>query len=164
MISVVTRVSSASVEIDSQPSAHPLPTPDSRRTSGEAAARISAGLLALLAVEPGDTDQTVAWMAKKLSHLRIFPDEEGRMNRSLLDTGGSILLVSQFTLAGDCAKGHRPSFIGAAPPEIAEPTYERVADALRAEYGLNVRTGVFGAAMRVSSVNEGPVTLIVRAS
>jgi D-tyrosyl-tRNA(Tyr) deacylase len=144
VIAVVTRVSSASVEVDG---AHEA---------------IGVGVLVLLAVEPGDSEHTVRWMAKKLSHLRVFPDEQGRMNRSVLDTHGSILLISQFTLAGDCMKGHRPSFIGAAPPEMAEPTYEALAEGLRSEYGLTVRTGVFGAAMRVSSVNEGPVTLIIR--
>ncbi len=144
MIAVVTRVSSASVEVE------------------QAKETIGPGLLVLLAVEPDDTDQSVAWMAKKLSHLRIFPDEHERMNRSVVDTDGSVLLISQFTLAGDCMKGHRPSFIGAAAPELAEPTYEAVAAALHSEYGLHVRTGVFGAAMRVSSVNEGPVTLIIR--
>ena len=145
MIAVVTRVSAASVEVEGFREA------------------IGTGLLVLLAVEPGDTDHAVAWMAKKLSHLRVFPDEEDRMNRSVLDIGGSVLLVSQFTLAGDCTKGHRPSFIGAAPPEVAEPAYEAVADAMRVEYGLEVRTGGFGAAMQVYSVNEGPVTLIIQA-
>lgn len=145
MIAVVTRVSAASVEVV------------------ECTHAITAGLLVLLAVEAEDTEHTVAWMANKLSHLRIFPDETDRMNRSVLDTGGSILLISQFTLAGDCTKGHRPSFVGAAAPEFAEPTYEAVAAALRDTHGVGVRTGVFGATMRVTSVNEGPVTLVIRA-
>jgi D-tyrosyl-tRNA(Tyr) deacylase len=142
---VVTRVSSASVAVEA---------------TGHHEA-ITEGLLVLVSIEPKDTVQTTAWMARKVSHLRIFPDDDGRMNRSLLDQDGEVLLISQFTLSGDCTKGHRPSFIRAAPPEFAEPLYLALGEAIHAEYGITVRYGVFGATMRVSSMNEGPITLIV---
>jgi D-tyrosyl-tRNA(Tyr) deacylase len=122
---------------------------------------IGQGLCVLLAVEGGDTEQPADWMANKLARLRIFADEQGRMNRSVLDVGGEVLLISQFTLAGDCARGHRPSFEGAAEPQLGRELYERVAERLAAEHGVVVKTGVFGAMMQVSLVNDGPVTVIV---
>jgi D-tyrosyl-tRNA(Tyr) deacylase len=124
---------------------------------GVEAARIGAGLLVLLGVKDGDGTDEADRMAGKLSRLRIFEDSDGRMNLSVTDVGGEILCVSQFTLYGDSRKGNRPSFVEAAPPEQAEPLYERVREALGA------RGGVFGARMRVSLVNDGPVTILVEA-
>jgi D-tyrosyl-tRNA(Tyr) deacylase len=124
-------------------------------------AAIGGGLCVLLGVERGDGDVEAAWIAGKLARLRIFADDEGRMNRSVQDVGGAVLLVSQFTLAGDCARGNRPSFTRAADPADGERLYERVAHLLRTEHGLRVETGVFGAMMEVDLVNDGPVTLIV---
>lgn len=121
---------------------------------------IGPGLLVLLGITHDDTTKQVQWLAEKIVHLRIFPDEQDKMNRSLLDVAGSLLVVSQFTLYGDCAKGRRPSFIDAAPPEIAIPLYESYVDALR-ELGATVETGRFGAMMDVELVNDGPVTLIL---
>jgi D-tyrosyl-tRNA(Tyr) deacylase len=120
-------------------------------------ARIGAGLLVLLGVKKGDGTGQADRMAAKLSRLRIFEDREGRMNLSVADVGGEVLCVSQFTLYGDSRKGNRPSFVEAAPPEQAEPLYERVREALGAQ------GGVFGARMRVSLVNDGPVTILVEA-
>ena len=127
-------------------------------------ARIGRGMCVLLAVEVADTESQADWMARKLAHLRIFPDREDRMNQSLLDIGGELLLVSQFTLAGDASRGHRPSFTGAAEPERGNALYRRVAEQARQVHGARVRTGVFGAKMVVQLINDGPVTLIVRKS
>ena len=124
-------------------------------------AAIGAGLCVLLGVEQGDTEAEAAWMAAKLARLRIFRDDAQKMNRSVQDVGGAVLLVSQFTLAGDCRKGNRPSFIDAADPADGERLYERVRRYLETEHALPVGTGVFGAMMRVSLVNDGPVTIIV---
>jgi D-tyrosyl-tRNA(Tyr) deacylase len=121
---------------------------------------ISRGLLVLLGVAQGDTDQQARWLADKVCSLRIFEDDEGKMNRNLLDVGGSALVVSQFTLYGDCHKGRRPSFIEAALPDEAEPLYEAFAAEVRAQ-GVKTATGRFGAMMQVELVNDGPVTLIV---
>lgn len=114
-----------------------------------------------LGIEVGDDERGALRMAEKLRKLRIFEDDDGKMNRSVEDAGGSILLVSQFTLAGDCSGGNRPSFVTAARPEVAEPLVTRVGDALRAE-GLVVETGRFRTEMKVELENDGPVTLIVR--
>ena len=124
---------------------------------GVEVARIGAGLLVLLGVKNGDGSDQADRMAGKLSRLRIFEDSDGRMNLSVADVGGEVLCVSQFTLYGDSRKGNRPSFVEAAPPEQAEPLYERVREALGAQ------GGVFGARMRVSLVNDGPVTILVEA-
>ena len=124
---------------------------------GEEVARIGAGLLVLLGVRQGDGAEQADRVAAKLKRLRIFEDAEGRMNLSLDDVGGEVLCVSQFTLCGDARKGNRPSFVEAAAPEVAEPLYERVRDALGA------RGGRFGARTRVSLVNEGPVTIMLEA-
>ncbi len=127
---------------------------------GETVAAIEGGLLVLLGVATTDTAADVQWLAEKTAHLRIFNDEAGKMNRSVADVGGSLLVVSQFTLHGDCRKGRRPSFLDAAPPEIAVPLYEAFVNALRA-IGLPVQTGRFGAMMQVELLNDGPVTLIL---
>jgi D-aminoacyl-tRNA deacylase len=132
------------------------------RVDGRAVGEIGAGLCVLLGVARGDTAETAGRLAAKLARLRIFADEEGRFDRSLLDLGGSALVVSQFTLLADTARGSRPSFAGAAPPEEAEPLYERFCAALR-ELGVPVETGVFGARMAVELVNDGPVTIILEA-
>ena len=140
MRAVVQRVAHASVTVD-----------------GERVSEIGPGLLVLLGVRRGDTPEQADKIARKLLALRIFEDEVGRMNRSVADTGGEVLCVSQFTLYGDVRKGNRPSFVDAAPPEEAEPLYERVRE------GLGARGGRFGARMQVELVNDGPVTLIVEA-
>jgi len=118
-------------------------------------------MLILVGVAPGDGPGDVQWLAEKCVNLRIFADTEGRMNRSLLETGGGALVVSQFTLYGDSRKGRRPSFVRAAPPEVAKPLYRALAARLRALGVRPVETGTFGAHMRVDLVNYGPVTLIV---
>lgn len=126
-------------------------------------ARTGVGLLVLLGVNRGDTETDVDYMAEKISWLRIFEDAEGKMNRSLIEIGGEMLVVSQFTLYGDCRKGRRPSFTEAAPPDLAESLYERFVSIVKAK-GLRVETGRFGADMAVSLVNDGPVTLIVEST
>jgi D-aminoacyl-tRNA deacylase len=127
---------------------------------GRVAGEIGRGLLLLVGFTDGDTHEALAWMVKKVVQLRIFPDDEGKMNRSVEDVGGAILVVSQFTLYGDARKGNRPSFIDAARPEVAIPLYERFVELLRAT-GRRVATGEFGAMMEVALVNDGPVTLIL---
>ncbi len=127
---------------------------------GRELGRIDQGYLLLVAVGGSDDEQELARWARKIPELRLFRDSDGRMNRSLRDVGGEILCVSQFTLYGDCRKGRRPSFVGAAPPEQASLEFGRFVDLLRAE-GITVRTGEFGAMMEVELVNDGPVTLIL---
>jgi len=143
MKAVIQRVASACVRID-----------------GEVVGEIGRGLLVLLGVAPTDTLTEVEWMRSKLVGLRIFEDDAGKMNLDLTEVGGSMLVVSQFTLFGDCSKGRRPSFIAAATPDIAVPLYEAFVEAVRGS-GVMVATGRFGADMQVSLVNDGPVTLIV---
>jgi D-aminoacyl-tRNA deacylase len=121
---------------------------------------IGPGLCILLGVARGDREEEAGRLAGKVARLRIFPDDDGRFDRSVLDAGGSALVVSQFTLIADTAKGNRPSFAGAAPPEQAEPLYERFTSRLRA-LGVPVETGVFGARMEVELVNDGPVTIVL---
>ncbi len=130
------------------------------RVEGRAVGEIGPGLLVLLGVAPGDGEREAGWMADKLAALRIFEDAEGKMNRSVADAGGGLLVVSQFTLYGDARKGNRPSFTGAAPPEPANALYERVCALLR-EKQLPVAQGVFRAMMSVELVNEGPVTILL---
>jgi D-tyrosyl-tRNA(Tyr) deacylase len=130
--------------------------------SGEVVGEVGPGMLALVGIAPDDTSQRVRWLADKLAGLRIFADDEGKMNRSLLEMGGAMLLVSQFTLYGDVRKGRRPSFIGAAAPDVAVPLYEELLSAVR-ELGVRVESGRFGAEMQVELVNDGPVTLIIDA-
>ncbi|GIV57844.1 MAG: D-tyrosyl-tRNA(Tyr) deacylase [Bacteroidetes bacterium] len=144
MVALVQRVREAHVEVD-----------------GEVVGRIGRGLLILLGVHTSDTEAEADWLAKKCAQLRIFPDEAGRMNRSVCDIGGEALVVSQFTLYGDARKGNRPSFVASAPPERAEPLYAYFTDRLAEHLGRPVPTGVFGAMMNVHLVNEGPVTLWV---
>ncbi|MCI5836620.1 MAG: D-aminoacyl-tRNA deacylase [Veillonellaceae bacterium] len=127
---------------------------------GEVVGRIGAGLTVLLGVGPEDTATDVQYMKDKILHLRIFEDDAGKMNRSLLDTAGELLIVSQFTLYGDCRKGRRPGFSSAAPPELAKRLYEELAAACRAE-GVTVATGIFAAEMQVELVNDGPVTMLL---
>ena len=143
MRAVVQRVSEASVRVD-----------------GQTVGRIGAGLLVLLGIGTTDTQTDAAWMSEKLLGLRIFEDEDGKMNRSATDVEGSLLVVSQFTLFGDCRKGKRPGYSDAARPEQAIPLYEKVVALLR-DSGLVVETGVFQTDMKVALVNDGPVTLLL---
>ena len=143
MRAVVQRVSSARVTVDD-------------RVTGE----IGAGLLVLLGVEQGDAPSDLQYITAKIRDLRIFADEAGKMNLSVLDTRGSVLVVSQFTLSGDARNGRRPSFATAAPPQIARALYEEVVRELRAS-GLRVETGEFQAMMQVALVNDGPVTILL---
>ena len=128
---------------------------------GQITGRIGPGLLALAGFAPTDTAAALGWMCRKLVQLRIFNDENGQMNRSVLDTGGQVLVVSQFTLLADARKGNRPSYAGAAPPPIAEPLYQQFVTMVAAELGQNVPTGVFGADMQVQLTNDGPVTIVL---
>jgi len=125
---------------------------------GRAVAEIGPGLVILLGIGPQDGDAQISYLVEKIAHLRIFEDEAGKMNRSILDTGGEALVVSQFTLYADTRKGRRPSFTGAAPPEIANPLVARFAAALR-QRGVPTKTGEFGAHMLVEIHNDGPVTI-----
>ena len=143
MRAVVQRVSQASVSV-----------------AGREVGRIEAGLVVLVGVAPSDTHDDVVALSAKLAGLRIFRDEDGKMNRSVADIHGEVLLVSQFTLLADTRKGRRPSFVGAAPPDHAEPLVSNLADQLRRE-GVPVYTGRFGALMEVALINDGPVTIVV---
>ena len=143
MRAVLTRVKHASVSID-----------------GKETARIGEGFLILLGVTHEDTEAQAVKLAEKLTGLSIFEDENGKMNRGLTDVGGEVLIVSQFTLYGNCKKGRRPEFLSAARPEVAIPLYEKFVQLCR-DKGLHVETGEFGAYMQVESLNDGPVTLIV---
>ncbi len=127
---------------------------------GAIVGEIGQGFLVLLGVTHNDSRDQAHWLAEKIAGLRIFNDDAGKMNRDLTDVGGGMLIVSQFTLYGDCRKGKRPSFIDAAPPEIAIPLYEQFINAVKA-LGIPVATGRFGADMQVELLNDGPVTLIV---
>ena len=142
---VLQRVSRASVSVD-----------------GRVTGSIGIGFLILVGFAPGDAESQLVWMADKLLGLRVFGDDQGKMNRALADVGGGVLVVSQFTLYGDARKGRRPSFTDAAPPEVAIPLYERFVALLREKGGgITVSTGEFGAMMHVELVNDGPVTLIL---
>jgi D-tyrosyl-tRNA(Tyr) deacylase len=143
MRAVVQRVTRAKVSVD-----------------GKVVGEIGPGLLVLLAAAVGDGPEQVRWMAEKVSGLRIFSDQDGKMNLSLAQVEGAMLVVSQFTLYGDCRKGKRPSFTGSAPPEQAEKLYRDFIDTVR-EQGIPTEEGVFGAMMQVELTNDGPVTLIV---
>ena len=144
MIAVLQRVTEANVRI-------------AGKTKGE----IANGLLILLGIEEADTQEDISWLSRKVVNMRIFADEEGVMNRSLLDTGGDILLISQFTLHASTKKGNRPSYIKAAKPDIAIPLYEAMIAQLSTDLGQSVQTGEFGADMQVSLVNDGPVTILI---
>ncbi len=141
MRALLQRVSHASVTVD-----------------GKVVGQIGQGLLVLLGVGRNDSEVQVKTLADKIAYLRIFGDDEGRMNRSLLDIGGGVLVVSQFTLYADTRRGRRPSFTDAAPPVVAETLFERFKEAL-ASYGLTVASGIFGASMTIEIRNEGPVTI-----
>jgi len=141
---VVQRVKRASVKVENS-------------TTG----KIDQGLLLLVGIHESDTKKEIDWCCNKVSKLRIFEDEEGKMNRSVQDTGGGILVVSQFTLYGDTRKGTRPSFIEAAKPEIAEPLYDYMVSRFKEITDLNIQEGIFGAMMDVELINDGPVTIIV---
>jgi len=130
------------------------------RASSTPGGAIGPGLCVLLGIAEGDEEATAVRLAEKIARLRIFENDEGKFDLSLLDSGGAALVVSQFTLIADTAKGNRPSFSGAARPEQAIPLYERFADALR-RLGVHVETGVFGARMAVEIVNDGPVTVVL---
>jgi len=144
MRAVVQRVSEASVTI-----------------SGEIKAAIKTGLLILLGVEESDTAEDIEWLSGKLVRLRVFPDDQGVMNRSVQETGGDIIVVSQFTLHASTKKGNRPSYSRAARPEIAVPLYEAFVRKLSEDLGKPVQTGEFGADMKVGLVNDGPVTIVM---
>jgi D-aminoacyl-tRNA deacylase len=140
---VVQRVAQASVEVD-----------------GTVVGRVGRGLLALVGIADDDDEAKLAWMARKVATLRVFPDEDGRFDRSIVDVGGALLSVSQFTLLGDVRKGTRPSFTRAASPDVAVAMWERFNELVRAE-GIVVETGTFAASMQVSLVNDGPVTILL---
>jgi len=145
MLAVLQRVSSASVTVAAE---------NYRR-------EIGAGLAILLGVEKGDTEAEADWLAEKCAGLRIFKDAEEKMNLSVKDVNGAALVVSQFTLAGDCRKGRRPGFDRAAPPDLAQPLYERFCETLEKRYGVPVQRGIFQARMQVALVNDGPVTFVL---
>jgi len=144
VIAVIQRVSEAKVEIENQ-----------------IAGGIEIGLMVLLGIEEEDNDEDIGWLAGKIVKLRIFDDEHGVMNKSVLDIDGGILLVSQFTLHASTKKGNRPSYIKAARPERAIPLYEKFKDVLNSHLGKEIQTGKFGAMMQVSLCNDGPVTIII---
>ena len=141
---VIQRVSEASVTVD-----------------GVATGKIEQGLLVLVGFEDADTQEDIAWMSSKIINLRIFSDDNGVMNVSVLDTGGGILLVSQFTLHAGTKKGNRPSYIKASKPEVAIPMYKALIKKLEVDLGKLVETGIFGADMKVTLLNDGPVTIII---
>lgn len=144
---VVQRVSRAQVTID-----------------GERVGNIGRGFLLLVGVTHMDTKDDADYLARKIAAMRIFEDEQGKMNLALKDVDGEVLSISQFTLYADCRHGNRPSFIGAARPEVASPLYDYLNDLLRTEYGLTVATGRFGADMKVDFLNDGPVTILLDSS
>jgi D-aminoacyl-tRNA deacylase len=144
MKAVIQRVSRASVKAE-------------ERITGE----IGLGLLLLLGIEDADNDEDIKWLSNKIVNLRIFNDKEGVMNRSVLEEGGDILLVSQFTLHASTKKGNRPSYIKASKPDVAIPMYEKMIGQLEADLGKKVQTGIFGADMKVELLNDGPVTIII---
>jgi D-aminoacyl-tRNA deacylase len=145
MLALIQRVTQARVEVD-----------------GNAVGAIGPGLLALVGIQPGDGDAQIARMAQRLLGYRVFADAQGKMNQSLADTGGGLLLVSQFTLAADTSSGMRPGFSTAAPPELAEPLFSRLVQTCRKEHAGGVETGRFGAHMVIQLVNDGPVTFLLR--
>jgi len=141
---VIQRVSRANVKVD-----------------GQIAGEIDNGLLVLLGIEDADTEEDIQWLGNKIVNLRIFNDENGVMNKSVLEVGGNILLVSQFTLHASTKKGNRPSYIKASRPDFAVPMYEKMISQLEIDLGNKIQTGVFGADMKVELLNDGPVTIII---
>ncbi len=144
MRAVIQRVSQAAVTIDD-----------------EVKSQINTGLLVLLGIEEADEKEDIEWLSKKIINMRIFPDEEGVMNKSLIDVDGEILIISQFTLHASTKKGNRPSYIQAAKPEVAIPLYESFIDEIKKCVTTKVGTGEFGADMKVSLINDGPVTILM---
>jgi len=144
MIVVIQRVSESSVKID-----------------GQVKSAIGEGLMILLGIEDADTQEDIDWLSKKIVNLRVFPDENGVMNRSVLEAGGEILLISQFTLHASTKKGNRPSYIKAAKSDFAIPMYVKMIQVLETELGKAIGTGEFGADMKVSLINDGPVTIVI---
>lgn len=141
---VIQRVTHASVKVD-----------------GNITGQIGEGLLVLLGIGDADTEEDISWLSNKIVNLRIFNDENGVMNRSLMDTGGGLLLVSQFTLHASTKKGNRPSYIKASKPDTAIPLYEKMIRQLQQDSGSTVQTGIFGADMKVELLNDGPVTIVI---
>ena len=141
---VILRVGHASVTVD-----------------GKITGKIETGLLVLLGIEDADTEEDIRWLSGKIVNLRIFNDENGVMNKSVLETGGGILLVSQFTLHASTKKGNRPSYIRASKPEVAIPLYEKMIRQLESDLGKKIETGIFGADMKVELLNDGPVTIVI---
>lgn len=141
---VIQRVSKANVNVD-------------REITGE----IGNGLLVLLGIEDADTDEDIQWLSNKIVNLRVFNDEHGVMNKSVIDVKGSILLISQFTLHASTKKGNRPSYIKASKPDFAIPMYEKMIKQLEADLGKEIQTGIFGADMKVELLNDGPVTIVI---
>ncbi len=129
--------------------------------NGKIKSSIEKGLLILLGIEDADTDEDIKWLCQKIVNLRIFPDENGVMNKSILESDGDILIVSQFTLHASTKKGNRPSYIKASKPDIAVPMYEKFVKQLETDLGKTVQTGEFGADMKVALINDGPVTIII---
>jgi D-aminoacyl-tRNA deacylase len=144
MIGVVQRVSEASVTIN-----------------GAVKGKIGTGIMLLLGIEEADTQEDIEWLSRKIVNLRIFNDDDGVMNRSLVEVGGDILLISQFTLHASTKKGNRPSYIKAARPDVAVPLYEKMIAQLQTDLQKTIETGEFGADMKVALVNDGPVTIII---
>ncbi|MCK8522262.1 D-aminoacyl-tRNA deacylase [Aquimarina sp. D1M17] len=144
MKAVIQRVSEASVTVD-----------------GKIISTIKKGILVLVGIENEDTNEDILWLSGKISRLRIFGDEDGIMNKSILDVGGDAIVVSQFTLHASTKKGNRPSYIKAAKPDIAIPIYEQFVEQLQVDLGKKVGTGIFGADMKVSLLNDGPVTILI---
>ena len=128
---------------------------------GQVISEIGSGLLILLGVEEGDNEEDISWLAGKIARMRIFPDDEGKMNRSIIENGGELIVVSQFTLHGSTKKGNRPSFLRAAAPTISEPLYLSFCSRMETELGKPVGRGIFGADMKVALINDGPVTLLI---
>jgi D-tyrosyl-tRNA(Tyr) deacylase len=144
MIVVIQRVAEASVKIE-----------------GKVKSEIGVGLLILVGIEDADTAEDISWLSKKIVNLRIFPDENQVMNKSVIDVAGEVLLISQFTLHASTKKGNRPSYIKSARPEVAIPLYENFIQTLESELGKPIGTGEFGAEMKVSLINDGPVTILI---
>jgi len=144
MKAIIQRVTAASVQVD-----------------GSSVGEISNGLLILLGIAPDDNEKDEEYLIQKITQMRIFPDHEGKMNRSVLDVGGEILVVSQFTLFAETKKGNRPSFIHGAPPAMAREKYEHWVNTLKLRFPFKVASGIFGADMKVSLVNDGPVTIAI---
>lgn len=145
MISVVQRVYEASVKVD-----------------GEIIGSIDKGLLVFFCVEEGDTDDKISYMSEKILNLRVFEDDKGKMSKCLQDINGDMLIISQFTLAGDCSKGRRPDFTGAAKPDTAKEIYNHFIQDVSSKINGKAASGIFGADMKVSLINDGPVTLIIK--